>query len=519
MRGRVAVARDRALRVVRILQSTIDRQWSLERAWSAESTQLARHERSGLREICSGSLRYLAHYDRLIEYVAPDVFDDTQLRLLAASTLYEQEHMRCKPSPRELEAQLSACCDALGAKHAARNSLLDACRTTLLSPAAKRRIHTPASLLSLPGWLHGLVQQSTPLKRYGRGMLERPDFLGLNIDPARASPAEYADNLSRGLGLEASVSSLSPQHGVVVHSRPREVGLLPGLGDGSVHVQDPAQQWACARLSPLGAGGRILDACAAPGGKTRALLHHQPAAAVVSLDRSAYKVERMRRSFAGNGAVTVLQGDVVEPAGWWDGVPFRAILLDAPCSGTGIMRARPEVKAQQTRESVAEMRRTQAKMLRALWPMLQPGGELLYTTCSLLRSENEDVISTFLRSQDDAALLPLPRPPSTDPEDYCVRPLGVLILPSRRHMGGFSALLQKSRGRGGGGSLAVLGRSAGSKARDAATGIPASAIAAAVSTSRCGGDEEDHAGAFVYQAEAALRRKRRIRKCDKRSSL
>ena len=313
---------------------------SLERAWAAECGGLARREQSALREICSGSLRYLAKYERVIESLAPSIVHDTTLRLLATTTMYEIEQMSSKP--RSLARRIDECCKLLQRGWAAP-VLKD-----VAGASHSFSGHTESSELSLPGWLHNELASSTPVKKYARLLLERPDFLGLCVDPAVGSPAEYVEKL-RAEGITASVSGLAP-HAVVVHHRPRDVASLPGVRDGSVHVQDPSQQWACSLLDlPSSDGARVLDACAAPGGKTRALLrsHHHADLQLIAVERSKSKCNRLQEAFAADDRITVRCGDAAEPASWWDGEPFDAILADVPCSATGILRSRPEVKAHQ----------------------------------------------------------------------------------------------------------------------------------------------------------------------------
>jgi len=258
------------------------------------------------------------------------------------------------------------------------------------------------------------------------------------------------------MGLMASVSEISPCTGVVVHtrerhngshSRPNHIGALPCITDATGVVQDPAQQWSCAQLSTLPAGARVLDACAAPGGKSSTLLHLHPMARVLALDNSASKVAQMERKMRRNRRVEVRLGDATNPKAWWDGEPFAAILLDAPCSATGIMRTRPEVKYHQTAESVERLHHTQLAMMRALWPLLADGGEMLYTTCSLLSAENEEVVASFLDAEACATSVKLKV--RGDPKVYCHRDVGVLLLPARWHQGGFAALLRKMSGAHG----------------------------------------------------------------------
>jgi len=365
--------------------------------------------------------------------------DDLPVRLLAVTTLYEIEQMSSKP--RSLARRINESCSELRRSWAAPALQVVAGVATSSSGHTE---HTDASSLSLPNWLHRELTRSTPLQRYGHRLLERPDFLGLNVDPSTGTREDYVAKLGT-LGFEASLSALAP-HGVVVHSRPRDVASLPGVLEGSVHVQDPAQQWSCSMLAPLTAGGRLLDACAAPGGKTRAFLRYRShtAARVVALERSEYKCGRMHALFAADARIRVCCGDATDPDSWWDGEPFEAIIADVPCSATAIMRSRPEVKVHQTAETVASLQRTQLAILRALWPLLQDGGQLLYTTCSLLSCENEDVVEEFMLGTGVCASVIQPKlPPAIDREDYCMRGHGVTIFPSKWHQGSFAALLRK----------------------------------------------------------------------------
>jgi 16S rRNA (cytosine967-C5)-methyltransferase len=150
-------------------------------------------------------------------------------------------------------------------------------------------------------------------------------------------------------------------------------------------------------------GGRVLDACAAPGGKTGQILEAFPGARVTALDLSARRLDRVRDALRRIGAeAELVQGDAAEPAAWWDGEPFDAILLDAPCSASGILRRQPDVKWHRRRTDLPPLVDLQARMLDALWPLLRPGGRLVYATCSVLRDENDRQIADFLARTDDA---------------------------------------------------------------------------------------------------------------------
>ena len=180
------------------------------------------------------------------------------------------------------------------------------------------------------------------------------------------------------------------------------VAALPGFDDGVFSVQDEAAQLP-AELIEAPAQGRLLDACAAPGGKTGQLAERFPDATLIALDNDAARLDRVHSNLARLGAqATVLAGDAADPSGWWDGTPFDAILLDAPCSATGILRRQPDVKWHRRAADIPALAGLQARMLDALWPLIRPGGLLVYATCSTLMQENAAQVSAFLARQGDA---------------------------------------------------------------------------------------------------------------------
>jgi 16S rRNA (cytosine967-C5)-methyltransferase len=220
------------------------------------------------------------------------------------------------------------------------------------------------------------------------------------------------------------------------------VAQLPGFTEGLWSVQDPAAQLAAAWLDPQ-PGQRLLDACAAPGGKTCHLLESAPGARVTALDRSQARLARLRENvdrlgLAGPDRLTVIAGDGLHPDAWWNGVPFDRILLDAPCSATGVIRRHPEIKWLRSPEQVEEAVALQAGLLRSLWPLLKAGGILVYATCSVLGDENSEQISRFLQVHGDAR--PEPREvPYGQPSGA-----GRQILPGEADMDGFfNARLRK----------------------------------------------------------------------------
>ncbi|MEO7433548.1 MAG: 16S rRNA (cytosine(967)-C(5))-methyltransferase RsmB [Dokdonella sp.] len=193
----------------------------------------------------------------------------------------------------------------------------------------------------------------------------------------------------------------------IVLAESTDVTRLPGYAEGLFSVQDGAAQ-RVVDLLDIEDGLRVLDACAAPGGKAAHLLERANIE-LLALDSDAARLDRVHENLARLGLdADVAVGDAMAVAGWWDGRPFDRILVDAPCSATGIVRRQPDIKLHRRAADIAPLVAGQSALLAALWPTLAPRGRLVYATCSLLRAENEDVIATFLDAHADARALPVP---------------------------------------------------------------------------------------------------------------
>jgi len=230
----------------------------------------------------------------------------------------------------------------------------------------------------------------------------------LRVNARRASAAAYVVELARhGIAARA----LDGQ--AVALARPMPVPQLPGFGEGVVSVQDSAAQRAAPLLlaRPLAAGARVLDACAAPGGKTAHLLELADID-LLAIDRDAGRLARVDQTLARLGlAAETRVADAGAPADWWDGRAFDAILLDAPCSASGIVRRHPDIRWLRRADDIAALAATQARLLDALWPLLAPGGRLLYATCSVFKAEGGAQIDAFLQRQADAGRVDDPPSP------------------------------------------------------------------------------------------------------------
>jgi 16S rRNA (cytosine967-C5)-methyltransferase len=204
-------------------------------------------------------------------------------------------------------------------------------------------------------------------------------------------------------GIEASATQHSPS-GITL-KKPQDVAPLPCFSEGAISVQDEAAQLSAHLLSPK-TGERILDACCAPGGKTCHILELvDNNAEVIALDISSKRLERVEENLERLELQAALIGaDATDTNSWWDGQSFDRILLDAPCSATGVIRRHPDVKLLRKPADIAKLAELQLKLLNALWPLLKENGTLLYATCSILPEENDQVILKFLDAKKNASL-------------------------------------------------------------------------------------------------------------------
>lgn len=250
----------------------------------------------------------------------------------------------------------------------------------------------------------------------------------LRVNTLRMSKADYTKALD-----DADIAYTCPDthaDGIVLSQR-CDVTTLPGFAEGWFAVQDGAAQLAADYLAPE-EGERILDCCAAPGGKTGHLLERQPdIAQCVALDNDATRLQRVRENMQRLGHNPVItEGDAANPANWWNGKAFDRILLDAPCSATGVIRRHPDIRWLRKSTDIAQLVALQSQILDALWPTLKPGGTLVYATCSVLPEENSEQIAAFIARHNDAQLVPICEGETT------AKP-GRQILPGDQQMDGF----------------------------------------------------------------------------------
>lgn len=225
----------------------------------------------------------------------------------------------------------------------------------------------------------------------------------LRVNALRFTREHYLGLLDE-VGIDGSPTRFAP-HGIQL-ARPVPVDRLPWFADGAASVQDEAAQ-LCTTLLDLAPGQRVLDACAAPGGKTCAILEACcELLEVVAIDESAERLPRVQENLDRlDLTATLKQADAANIDSWWDGTPFDRILLDVPCSATGVIRRHPDIKLLRRESDITPLAAIQLGLLEAMWSILRPGGRLVYATCSVFPQENHRIIQRFMKQQPDAGLI------------------------------------------------------------------------------------------------------------------
>lgn len=266
--------------------------------------------------------------------------------------------------------------------------------------------HDPVIRVAHPRWLQKALKAHWPehWEAICAANNVHPPMM-LRVNRRLGSRDQYLEELKQA-AIEADACEFS-EDGIRL-AQPCDVQQLPGFAEGRASVQDEAAQLA-ATLLELKPGQRVLDACCAPGGKTCHLLEREPQLAqVLALDLEPRRLQRVQENLDRlKLQATLVAADARATDAWWDGQPFQRILLDAPCSATGVIRRHPDIKLARQAEDIPPLAVLQGEMLDALWPTLEVGGVLLYATCSVLPTENREVIEAFLARTPGARELDL----------------------------------------------------------------------------------------------------------------
>lgn len=405
-------------------------------AKSKGQSALPSADRALVQELCYGVLRW---QPRLAAIAAgllrkPLSVRDADIHALVLIGLYQLLYLRVPPYAAVSETVQAA--RDLGKPWAAGllNAVLRRCQrepaicTAMDAPSANE-----AARYAHPRWLLDRLQAAWPQDwpQIVAANNERPP-MSLRVNCRHMDTATYINHLATA-GLTATV--VPGVATALILSEAVDVGRLPGFAAGWVSVQDAAAQIPLSLLD-MRPGLRVLDACAAPGGKTALLLEAEPTTQLTALDHDPVRLRRVDETLARlNLSATVRVADATDPAAWWDGIPYDRILLDVPCSGTGVIRRHPDIKVLRRDEDIEALAARQARLLDGVWPLLAPSGLLLYVTCSVLPQENAEQITAFLTrwpdAQPDIQMEPI-QAPYGQPSGA-----GWQILPGMNNMDGF----------------------------------------------------------------------------------
>jgi 16S rRNA (cytosine967-C5)-methyltransferase len=389
--------------VARVLREGVTLDAALKDALVAADPKLF----ASVRSLSYGAVRgYFRHEAILTMLLSQPVRSlDFLVRALLSVALYELEDERT-PQYAVVDAavQTAKATDAVRA-----SGLINAVlrrylreRNTIDVEIARK----PASRHAAPIWLADRFRADWPVR--WTQLLAASDShapMWLRVNSRQTTTAAYLEELAAA-GIGARAEERVPY--AIVLNEPCDVTDLPGFTEGKVSVQDLGAQCVVFPLA-LATDQRVLDACAAPGGKTALIAEREPQLRrLVAVDVDPNRLARVRENLRrGALSAAVIAADAADAKKWWDGEPFDRILLDAPCSGLGVIRRHPDIRLRKSPSDIDKLPALQSRLLKASWELLAPGGRLVYVTCTVTRSENHDIIAGFLAQAPDAAVVPV----------------------------------------------------------------------------------------------------------------
>ena len=391
-----------------------------------------------LQELCFGVVRWWWRFDAVLNQLMDKPFKpkDRDLKHLAMVGLYQLADLRI-PDHAAVAETVNACGDL---KKQWAKKLLNALLRNYQrkSPSITGALSDdPKYQYSHPQWLIELIRKSWPdhWQQIVEANNQKPPMV-LRVNRLKQSREQYKEALA---AIGASAREFPFCEAGLILEKPLSVDQLPGFVDGRVSVQDGAAQLAAGLLGLCDAA-RVLDVCAAPGGKAAHMLETAPGIErLTALDIDRLRLNKVAETMQRLGLVaTLVEGDAQQPQDWWDKQLFDHILLDAPCSASGVIRRHPDIKQLRRASDIPRLVSLQAHILNAVWPLLGSGGMLLYATCSILPEENDLQIGKFLESHSDVTLTTI------EHEWGIQQQFGRQILPGQHDMDGFYyACLQK----------------------------------------------------------------------------
>lgn len=380
---------------------------------------------AAVRAVSLGTLRWYWRLKALVEVLLAETRVTPPVRSLLLVSLHQLEHSRNPP-----ETIVSSAVDAVRVLRQPRaagmvNALL---RRFLREREAilARALADPAVAVAHPRWLYGVIREHW--REQSEAIFESNNShppMTLRVNLARVSREHYHQRL-REHGIEARAIEWLPS-GLILE-RPLPVAELPGFDHGEASVQDAGAQLASALLDAR-SGERVLDACAAPGGKTGSILERTTALQLTAIDIDPARTTRISDNLRRiNVQAQVISADLSASPSWWDGLAFDRILLDAPCSATGVIGRHPDIKLLRRAQDIAGFVQIQRRLLQHSLGLLRSGGTLLYSTCSLIPDENERVVEAVLAAVPRARVMPFPSAVGLPPHSL-LRSAGMQLLP------------------------------------------------------------------------------------------
>jgi 16S rRNA (cytosine967-C5)-methyltransferase len=391
-------------------------------------------DRAFIQALCYGVCRNFHRLDYILSQMLDKPLKDLDVKALALIGLYQLKFMRVKSHAAVSETVLAA------RKKPWAKALINALLRSYLRGQEgfeQKADDVKSALVSHPDWLIQQIEQDWPIQaqQIFQQNNEQPP-MALRVNLANISQDQYLQKL-RDQGIEAEAVSFC--RSAILLNKPAVVDILPGFNEGWVSVQDTAAQLA-AELLDVQIGHRVLDVCAAPGGKAAHILEHQPKVReLVAVDIDKLRLQRVSDNFQRlKLSAKLIVGDASKPEDWWDGQLFDRILLDVPCSALGVIRRHPDIKLLRRAEDINTLQVLQQRIMTGVWPLLAPGGIMLYATCSILKQENEQQIEAFLATNANAIEVPI------NADWGLVRRYGRQILTGESAMDGFYyALIRK----------------------------------------------------------------------------
>lgn len=387
-------------------------------------------DRAMVRAMAYGVIRFYPRLEQMLDQLLdrPMKRREIRLRSLLLAGLYQINGMNT-PAHAAVDATVSATA-AIGRPRA--RGLVNAVMRRYLrerETVDERAMQSQEGRWAHPGWLIGRLRSDWPSD--WEDILEANNShppMWLRVNRSLIGPDEY-------LKLHAPPGARSGRfvpESLLLDS-PLDVDVIAGFEKGLVSVQDGAAQLA-AHLLDAREGSRVLDACAAPGGKTAHILELTPGITLHALESNRIRLSLIESNLNRlHLRCGILEGDAGQPAGWWDGEPYDRVLVDAPCTASGVIRRHPDIKLLRREADLRSAAEQQRRILDGLWPTLRPGGRMIYATCSVFMVENEAQISSFLERTPDARSVPL----DGFGEWGCVTGSGRQILPGEAAMDGF----------------------------------------------------------------------------------